>query len=323
MNEKQIELMKYVQDNLETLKPTIPIVIPSYKNREGCLARRLKELSGCNVYVFVYADDYRDSHYDEVEGYAKFVTIFKDWRSIQRKRHFINEYMLKEPGVTDYILVDDDIECGEVWTLDRVRHKDVPLRQFLGALQLAHQSLDEPTISTSAPNNMEFGHFDFDTFNFTRHQLHRIYVISNDFIRKSGIMFRDQEDISEDVLITHDLQTNGYDTVSFPWLQAKWLSRYEGKGSVASSIEKRERYTINTTRQLRDNTKFVLNSKGWFEIRYSKTANKLWPVVQPIVDSNSLSYHEKFEKIYEIVKRQKSQSAIIKPEQKYKDDDLW
>ena len=323
MNEKQIELMKYVQDNLETLKPTIPIVIPSYKNREGCLARRLKELFGCNVYVFVYADDYMDSHYDEVEGYAKFVTIFKDWRSIQRKRHFINEYMLKESGVTDYILVDDDIECGEVWTLDRVRHKDVPLRQFLGALQLAHQSLDEPTISTSAPNNMEFGHFDFETFNFTRHQLHRIYVISNDFIRKSGIMFRDQEDISEDVLITHDLQTNGYDTVSFPWLQAKWLSKYEGKGSVASSIEKRERYTINTTRQLRDNTKFVLNSKGWFEIRYSKTANKLWPVVQPIVDSNSLSYHEKFEKIYEIVKRQKSQSAIIQPEQKYKDDDLW
>lgn len=320
MNEKQIELMKYVQDNLETLKPTIPIVIPSYKNREGCLARRLDELSGCNVYVFVYDDDFW--RYEQCSN-VTYVRILEDWRSIQRKRHLINEYMLKEPGVTDYILVDDDIECGEVWTLDRVRHKNVPLRQFLGALQLAHQSLDEPTISTSAPNNMEFGHFDFDTFNFTRHQLHRIYVISNDFIRKSGIMFRDQEDISEDVLITHDLQTNGYDTVSFPWLQAKWLSRYEGKGSVASSIEKRERYTINTTRQLRDNTKFVLNSKGWFEIRYSKTANKLWSVVQPIVDSNTLSYHEKFEKIYEIVKHQKSKPAIIQPEQKYKDDDLW
>ena len=74
---------------------------------------------------------------------------------------------------------------------------------------------------------------------------------------------------------------------------------------------------------MREHTKFVLNSNGWFEIRYSKTSNKLWPVVQPIVDSNTLSYHEKFEKIYEIVKRQKSQSAIIQPEQKYKDDDLW
>jgi hypothetical protein len=67
----------------------------------------------------------------------------------------------------------------------------------------------------------------------------------------------------------------------------------------------------------------VLNSKGWFEIRYSKNVNKLWPVVQPIVDSNTLSYHDKFEKIYELVKHQKEQSAIIQSEPKYKDDDLW
>ena len=136
-------------------------------------------------------------------------------------------------------------------------------------------------------------------------------------------MFRDQEDISEDVLITHDLQTNGYDTNTFPWLQAKWLTKYEGKGSVASSIDKRERYTINTIRQLRDNTKFVLNSKGYFEIRYCKFVNKMWPSVQLIVDNNSLSYHDKFTRIYDVLLKADQQKDARIESEKYKDDELW
>lgn len=324
MNDFQRNVIEEVRKNLGVLLPTIPVVIPSYRNREGCLVRRLDELDGCSVFVFVYNDDYTESHYDELDNRAgvTFVKIDADWRSIQRKRHFINEYMLKK-YISDYILVDDDIECGEVWTLDKVRHKNVPLKNFLGALQMAHQALEHPTISTSAPNNMEFGHFDFETFNFSKHQLHRIYVISNEFIRQSGIMFRDQEDISEDVLITHDLQTNGYDTNTFPWLQAKWLTKYEGKGSVASSIDKRERYTINTIRQLRDNTKFVLNSKGYFEIRYCKFVNKMWPSVQLIVDNNSLSYHDKFTRIYDVLLKADQQKDARIESEKYKDDELW
>ena len=51
-------------------------------------------------------------------------------------------------------------------------------------------------------------------------------------------MFRDVELISEDVILMHDIRQGGYNTNTFPWLQAKWMQKYEGKNSIASSLEK-------------------------------------------------------------------------------------
>lgn len=61
MTNKELEIMNYIKDNYSNLEPTIPIVIPSYKNREGTIIRHLEDLGNSEIYIFVYEDDYNKS----------------------------------------------------------------------------------------------------------------------------------------------------------------------------------------------------------------------------------------------------------------------
>lgn len=40
MTNNELDTMNYIKDNLNSLEPTIPIVIPSYKNRRDCIVKK-------------------------------------------------------------------------------------------------------------------------------------------------------------------------------------------------------------------------------------------------------------------------------------------
>ena len=303
MTNNELDTLNYIKENLNSLEPTIPIVIPSYKNRKDCIVKTLDKVSKNDIYVFVYEDDYVESGYDVFDNKPNvhFIKIKCDWRSIQKKRHFIQNYMLGIENVHDYIMIDDDVVEGRVVTVDGISHNHTPLINYLGALEYAHKSLGENrTYSCGASSNIELGHWkDNKIFKKDNGQLFCVYVISNDFVKSSKIMFRDIEDINEDCVLSFDLFKAGYNRINFPWIRC--LIIHEGaKGySLASSPQKHYKNVINTLYLLRENSKiFNQEKQGTWGCKPSfNKINPYWLQIQPIIDNSNLTIKEKYDTI--------------------------
>lgn len=309
MYEKELE---YIKNNWESMEPTIPIVIPGYKNRPGNIVQNLDLVSNNDIYVFVYEDDYLASAYNLYDNKPNvhFVKIQAEWRSIQRKRHFIQKYFLERPEIHDYIMIDDDIFNGKLWTIDKIKHNPLTLKQFLGVLQYAHCSIENRTISSVSSSDIEFGHWNFETYFYPNHQLHQIYAFSNDFIIKTNIMFRDVDLISEDVLLTYDMMKNGYISYDFPWI-SRIIKEDKTQTSLASSRDKEYHYVINTIKIMGENARFFVGkSKKNFGTHASIKSNKKWPYIQPIVFDKNKTDKEKYEEILKILNEDKKEKVI-------------
>lgn len=309
MYEKELE---YIKENWESMEPTIPIVIPGYKNRPGNIVQNLDLVSNNDIYVFVYEDDYLASAYNQYDNKPNvhFVKIQADWRSIQRKRHYINEYFKNISEIHDYIMIDDDIFNGKLWTVDKVKHNPLTLKQFLGVLEYAHCHLEDRTISSVSSSDIEFGHWDFKTYFYPNHQLHQIYAFSNDFIRKTNIMFRDADLISEDVLLTYDMMKSNYISYDFPWI-SRIIKEDKTQTSLASSRDKEYHYVINTIKIMGENARFFVGkSKKNFGTHASVKSNKKWPYIQPIVFDKNKTDKEKYEEILKILNEDKKEKVV-------------
>lgn len=303
MSKEESAVLNYIKDNLTKLEPTIPVVIPSYKNRKDCIVKTLDKVSKNDIYVFVYENDYIESGYSVFDNKPNvhFIKIKGDWRSIQKKRNFIQNYMLGLENVHDYIMMDDDVVEGRVITIDGISHNHTPLINYLGALEYAHKSLGEKrTYSCGASSNIELGHWkDNKIFKKDNGQLFCVYAISNDFVRTSKIMFKDVEDINEDCVLSFDLFKAGYSRINFPWL--RFLLIHEGaKGySIASSNTKHYLNVINTLSIFREHSKLIYNDKNkiWCCKPDYNHINKHWLLLQPILDNTNLSTKEKYDLI--------------------------
>lgn len=303
MTNNELDTLNYIKENLNSLEPTIPIVIPSYKNRKDCIVKTLNKVSKNDIYVFVYEDDYVESGYGVFDNKPNvhFIKIKCGWRSIQKKRFFIQNYMLGLENVHDYIMIDDDVIEGRVVTIDGISHNHTPLINYLGALEYAHKSLGENrTYSCGASSNIELGHWkDNKIFKKDNGQLFCVYVISNDFVKSSKIMFRDIEDINEDCVLSFDLFKAGYSRINFPWIRC--LIIHEGtKGySLASSPQKHYKNVINTLYLLRENSKiFNQEKQGTWGCKPSfNKINPYWLQLQPIIDNSNLTIKEKYDTI--------------------------
>jgi len=312
MTEKELQILSYIKDNWSTMEPSIPIVIPGYKNRPGNIVQNLDLVSNYDIYVFVYEDDYLASAYNQYDNKPNvhFVKIKADWRSLPRKRHFINEYFMKKPEIHDYIMIDDDIIGGKLWTIDKVKHRPITLKNFLGILEYAHCSIEDRTISSVSSSDIEFGHWDFDKFTYPKHQVHQVFACSNDFFIKTGIIFRDMELISEDVVMTFDILKNGYSTNDFPWI-ARAYQEDCSNNTVASSRDKEYHYVINTTKILGENARFFVGkSKKNFGTHASIKPNKKWPYIQPIVFDKNKTDKEKYEEILDFLNADKKEKEV-------------
>lgn len=310
MTNKEIEIMNYIKDNYSNLEPTIPIVIPSYKNREGTIIRHLEDLGNSEIYIFVYEDDYTKSGYNEYDNKSNvhFIKINSKWRSIQRKRYYIQSYFMNKPDIHDYIMIDDDILDGKIWLIDGQRLVHQPIKNLLGAMCYAYLQQDNRTYA--GPNNCEigWGHWNsMSTKKFTTNQpFYQIFFVNNDYIRNGGVKFRDLESFGEDCILYFDINESNQQVIQFPWIKFAFYKDNSVKYSIASNELESAKVVINTIRifgnkaSLRHSTKskkyelFTKYKKG-------KTINPYWNEIEPILLDESKSYVERRNEILNIV----------------------
>lgn len=314
MTDNELKILNYVKDNWKTMTPNIPIVIPSYKNRKGCIVQELHKLSDNDIYVFVYENDYTESGYDKYDNQPNvhFVKIPADcgWRCLQRKRYFIQKYFETKPDIHDYIMVDDDICGGKMWTIDGEKIK-VPLKNYLGVLAYAFCSVKDRSYGGPAGTDQEFGHWDRKEFVYNS-IFYQTFCISNDYVRNGGVLFRDTDNICEDIILNYDLLNNGGKTSSFRWLLSEFGFR-DAKNSVASYYEKTYRINIESIKIMKQQTKITATSSKQFPLAIKPyrhgQINKNWIVLKPIVFDETKSYEQRYKEIFNLYKKQDDTSA--------------
>ena len=314
MTDNERKTLIYIKNNWKTMTPTIPIVIPSYKNRKGCIVQELNKLSDNDIYVFVYENDYTESGYDKYDNQPNvhFVKIPADcgWRCLQRKRYFIQKYFETKPDIHDYIMVDDDICGGKMWTIDGEKIK-VPLKNYLGVLAYAFCSVKDRSYGGPAGTDQEFGHWDRKEFVYNS-IFYQTFCISNDYVRNGGVLFRDIDNICEDIILNYDLLNNGGKTSSFRWLLSEFGFR-DAKNSVASYYEKTYRINIESIKIMKQQTKITATSSKQFPLAIKPyrhgQINKNWIVLKPIVFDETKSYEQRYKEIFNLYKKQDDTSA--------------
>ena len=205
-------------------------------------------------------------------------------------------------------MIDDDLVDGKLWTIDKTKFNHIPLINFLGVLEYAHKSLgDKRTYSCGAASDPEFGHYDFKKFNKEHGHLLQVFAISNEFVQKSKLMFRDTELIAEDVVITHDLFKAGYNAVNFSWLKHNIKTCYRSYKTLDNSNASAEsilyKFIINTMSLLREYTKPFLINDNNFGLNFTIRPYKYWNLVQPILDDKTKSVKEKYIELNNIFKK--------------------
>ena len=314
MTDNERKTLIYIKNNWKTMTPTIPIVIPSYKNRKGCIVQELNKLSDNDIYVFVYENDYTESGYDKYDNQPNvhFVKIPADcgWRCLQRKRYFIQKYFETKPDIHDYIMVDDDICGGKMWIIDGEKIK-VPLKNYLGVLAYAFCSVKDRSYGGPAGTDQEFGHWDRKEFVYNS-IFYQTFCISNDYVRNGGVLFRDIDNICEDIILNYDLLNNGGKTSSFRWLLSEFGFR-DAKNSVASYYEKTYRINIESIKIMKQQTKITATSSKQFPLAIKPyrhgQINKNWIVLKPIVFDETKSYEQRYKEIFNLYKKQDDTSA--------------
>lgn len=308
MTDNELKILNYVKDNWKTMTPNIPIVIPSYKNRKGCIVQELNKLSDNDIYVFVYENDYTESGYDKYDNQPNvhFIKIPSNvgWRCLQRKRYFIQKYFETKPDIHDYIMVDDDICGGKMWTIDGEKIK-VPLKNYLGVLAYAFCSVNDRSYGGPAGTDQEFGHWDKKQFVYNS-IFYQTFCISNDYVRNGGVLFRDTDNICEDIILNYDLLNNGGKTSSFRWLLSEFGFK-NAKQSVASYYEKTYRINIESIKIMKQQTKITATSSKQFPLAIKPyrhgQINKNWIVLKPIVFDETKTYEQRYKEIFNLYKK--------------------
>lgn len=310
MTNKELEILNYIKDNYSNLEPTIPIVIPSYKNREGTIIRHLEDLGNSEIYIFVYEDDYTKSGYNDYDNKPNvhFIKIHSEWRSIQRKRYFIQEYFKNKSDIHDYIMIDDDILDGKMWTIDGQRLIHQPIKNLLGAMCYAYLQHDNRTYAGAESCEIAWGHWNSTPTKkyTTNHSFFQVFFISNDYIRNGGIRFRDLESFGEDCILHFDLEENNQSRICFPWIKFSFYKDSDKKYSIASNELEGAKVVINTIRIMGDKAILKQSSKSkkyplFTKYKKGKTINPYWNEVEPILNDDSKSYIEMRNEILKIV----------------------
>lgn len=320
MTKEELEVMNYIKDNLNKLEPTIPVVIPSYKNREFTIIRHLEDLSNNDIYVFVYENDYTESGYDKFDNKPNihFVKIPANcgWRCLQRKRYFIQEYFKKHPEIHDYIMVDDDIVDGMLWTIDGKRLTHVPVKNVIGAMCYAYLHLNNKTYAGSSNSNVAWGHWNSNdkTRLFSRFGLiNATFIVSNDYIRSGGVMFRDLEDYLEDITLNYDLHSAGIQATQIPWVFLSFYKIGNPKYSVASPKSDTPRMTIKTIKIMKERALLKRTNNNQYplciKVGFGKTFEH-WDEVEPILNDESKSFEEREIEILKVIDRHKGISNV-------------
>ena len=284
----------YYNEHYTEFEPQCPIVIPSYQHRDNTILNNLKSLSNNKIMLFIYDTDYElyKEHEDEQ---IEIIQIHEQWRSIQRKRHWIQTYLANNrPEIENYIMIDDDIKKAKLTSYKEngsVTSKYIPIINALGILEHLHKKYSN-TISGGASISMGILN---DVNLYTTQPIYQVYLINNKLIKDHPqCMFRDMQNVSEDNVVWYDCYNNNITHYSFSCLYFVFNNQTNKKySSIASTPMNRMRNLINALRVMKSNCKFT-HSSEWncWSIRFTKSYEPLYPNAKEILDKNMPNWED-------------------------------
>lgn len=282
----------YLNEHYTEFEPQCPIVIPSYQNREGTILKDLKSLTNNKVILFIYDIDY-DNYKQYLENpNVEIVTIKEKWRSIQRKRHWIQVYLANNrPEIENYVMVDDDIRKAKLTCYKEdlsITSKYIPVKNALGILEHLHKKYSN-TVSGGAGENT--GILSGKVVHQNKY-FYQVFCFNNKWLKEHPqCMFRDMQNVSEDNVLWYDCYNNNQPYYAFECLYFECNNqRVKTYNSIASTPINRIRNDINALRVMKHNTKLHW-SKEWncwavrFVPGFTQTT-KIWDDVKSILDTN-------------------------------------
>lgn len=282
----------YLNEHYTEFEPQCPIVIPSYQNREGTILKDLKSLTNNKVILFIYDIDY-DNYKQYLENQnVEIVTIKEKWRSIQRKRHWIQVYLANNrPEIENYVMVDDDIRKAKLTCYKEdlsITSKYIPVKNALGILEHLHKKYSN-TVSGGAGENT--GILSGKVVHQNKY-FYQVFCFNNKWLKEHPqCMFRDMQNVSEDNVLWYDCYNNNQPYYAFECLYFECNNqRVKTYNSIASTPINRIRNDINALRIMKHNTKLHW-SKEWncwavrFVPGFTQTT-KIWDDVKSILDAN-------------------------------------
>lgn len=246
------------------ISPNCPVVIPTYKNRPDNLVQHLDEISDNEIYVFCYKDDYENYKQYDCKKNVTFVQLDVPWRSIQKKRRFIQEYFVKKPEIKRYIMIDDDILQVRTQT-DTGKVVQLPLNEGLAKLEELHIKYNGKTFSGASRNSMVMAH---STNDYANKLFVQVFLFENEWvINNPDCRFRDLQNVTEDIIIFYDSMMNHYDFFRFEKIFFAANTR-KNNVTIASTCDNVIKNHINGLRIMKDKCKLIIASD------YTQTRNK-------------------------------------------------
>lgn len=282
------DIVKNYSVNFQNYTPQCPIIIPSYKNRPGTILNNLSSLSNNKIILFIYDTDY--INYKQYENnQIEIVQIHEQWRSIQKKRHWIQNYLANNrPEIENYLMIDDDINKAKISLIKddgKITSKYIPLINALGILEDVHKKYSN-TISGGSNTNTGIlsGTLVRNTY------FYRTYCINNKWVKNNpNCMFRDLENVAEDTVIWYDCYNNQQQYYAFDFLFFEYKDQKSGKySSISSTPINIAKNMINGLRIMKINCQ-INWSKEWncWSVRFIPKYNEsLWPQLKEILDTN-------------------------------------
>jgi len=284
----ELEQIKFYSEHYQDYLPKCPIVIPSYQNREGTILKDLKSLSDNKIMLFIYDTDYpKYKQYEDNQ--VEIVQIPEKWRSIQRKRHWIQVYLANNrPEIENYIMIDDDIRKAKVRCFKEngsVTSKYIPIKNAFGILEEVHKKYSN-TISGGAGANTNI----LSDKLYKNTYFYQTFCFNNKWVKDHPqCMFRDLQNVSEDNVIWYDCWCNEQKYYSFEFLYFEFnTQRSKSYSSIASTSTNVMKNNINALRIIKQNCK-VHWSNEWncWGIRFVPNYyEKLWPQLKILLDEN-------------------------------------
>ena len=234
-----------------------PIVIPSYKNRVGNIVQHLEQVSDNKIYVFVYADDYDNYKEYNCKQNVEFVKLNVSWRSIQKKRRYIQDYFAERPDIERYLMIDDDLRFGKI--NENGKTIKIDLKSALATLEELHIKYGVKTVSGPEGNNLAFAHA---TRIVKQNPFYQVFLFENKWvIEHPECRFRDMENVAEDLIIWYDCIKHNQPFYAF---QTIWIDAYN-MNSLASSSINLKKNQINALRIMKNECKISISNwwKSW------------------------------------------------------------
>ena len=291
--ENQNKFIEDLNNSYKTFSPKCPLVIPSYQNRSGTVLKNLKSLSDNKIILFIYDTDY--PLYKQYENeQVEIVQIKENWRSIQKKRHWIQDYMAnKRTEIKTYIMLDDDIRKGKLRTTvdGKKTSRYIPVKNTLGILEHLHTTYCN-TVSCGAGTNLGL----LGNHLYTDSPGYQVFCFNNDWVRKNpNCMFRDLQNVSEDNVLWFDCWKNDQPYCCFELIYFECASqRQKNYSSIASTPINIMKNNINAVRIIQNNCKLFF-SKEWTSawcIKYTKECIDYWGDIKTILDRNMPNWND-------------------------------